>query len=113
MPSPIMLSHSWPNLAVSPWAFWMSDLRPAASNAFCRFGRSWLSQRGEVVASGRITPTSVPPLEPPSPALLLLLLSLLPHAASAPNASTPVATSAPRRAVLLVFISSTSVVREQ
>jgi hypothetical protein len=35
----------------------MLDLRPASVNALVRLGRSFASQRGEVVASGRITPT--------------------------------------------------------
>src|SRR3954453_18930686 len=63
------------------WAFWMSYLTPAALNADSSFGRSWLSQRGGEVVSGRMTPTlpeaSPPPLLPP----LLLLLSLPPQAA--------------------------------
>src|SRR5665647_488523 len=56
-PSLIMASQIVPNLALSPPAFWMSDLRPASVNALVRLGRSLASQRGEVVASGRITPT--------------------------------------------------------
>src|SRR5690349_4809659 len=79
-PSLIIESQMVPNLVVSPPAFWMSDPMPASSNAFLRLGRSLPSQRGEVVASGRITPTL--------PVVLLLplegLLLLLPHAA-APN----------------------------
>src|SRR3954452_10176019 len=92
-PSLIMLSQIWPNLALSPSAFWMSDFTPASENAFSRLGRSWDSQRGDVVVSGRITPTSALPLPPLEPPLLLLppSLSLPPQAASAPSASTPVA----------------------
>src|SRR5690349_23682022 len=77
-PSLIMLSQIVPNFDLSPPAFWMSDFRPAAVNAFSRLGRSLASQRGEVVASGRITPTvlafvppeAVPPADPPPPELL-------------------------------------------
>src|SRR3954464_13844689 len=75
-PSLIIESQMVPNLAVSPPAFWMSDPMPAASNAFFRLDGSLPSQRGEVVASGRITP-SVPValLElPPEDFSLLLLL---------------------------------------
>src|SRR5450631_2353008 len=53
----IMASQMVPNLALSPPAFWMLDLRPASVKALVRLGRSLASQRGEVVASGRITPT--------------------------------------------------------
>src|SRR5471032_1288363 len=67
-PSLIMESQIVPNLALSPPAFWMSDLRPASVNALVRLGRSLASQRGEVVASGRITPT----------VLTFVLLLLLP-----------------------------------
>ena len=68
-----MLSQSSPNLATSPPAFWMSDSMPASSNAFCRLGRSLASQRGEVVASGRITPTLPPELAAPAVAASPLL----------------------------------------
>src|SRR3954453_8315477 len=57
LPLLIMRSQIVPSLALSPPAFWMSDWMPAASKAFLRLGRSLASQRGEVVASGRITPT--------------------------------------------------------
>src|SRR5664279_3421437 len=75
-PSLIMASQMVPNLALSPPAFWMSDLRPASVNALVRLGRSLASQRGDVVASGRITPTDLalaPPLllEDPLPPLEL------------------------------------------
>src|SRR3954454_13222757 len=66
-PPLIMLSQIVPNLALSPPAFWMSDSIPASSKAFLRLGRSLDSQRGEVVASGRITPTLPVDLEPPPP----------------------------------------------
>src|SRR4051794_1907555 len=73
-PSLIIESQIVPNLAVSPPAFWMSDSMPASLKAFVRLGRSLPSHRGDVVASGRITPTL--------PLLLLPLppedLSLLP-----------------------------------
>src|SRR5919112_6505642 len=67
-PELIMLSQIVLNLDLSPFAFWMSDCRPALSNAALSSGRSLDSQRGEVEASGRITPTF--PLElllPPPP----------------------------------------------
>src|SRR5215475_12664312 len=76
-PSLIMLSQRVPNLALSPLAFWMSEVMPAASKALLSNGRSLDSQRGEVVASGRITPTLPVALVPPPPLGLLLL----PHAA--------------------------------
>ena len=81
-PSLIMESQIVPNLALSPPAFWMLDLRPASVNALVRLGRSLASQRGEVVASGRITPTV---LAVAPPLVLLadeLLLFELPQAAS-------------------------------
>src|SRR3954452_7106300 len=59
----IMLSQIVPNLDLSPLAFWMSDCSPALSKAAFSNGRSFDSQRGEVEASGRITPTL--PLEAP------------------------------------------------
>src|SRR3954466_1011895 len=93
----IMLSQMLANLDLSPWAFWMSESTPAALNAAVSAGRSLASHRGEVVASGRITPT-LPASEEPPPPPLLLLLSSPPQAASAPNASTPVATREATRA---------------
>src|ERR1019366_354339 len=60
-PSWIMLCASETNLVLSPSAFWMSGLMPAAVNALVRFGRSWSSQREEDWVSGRITPTCAPP----------------------------------------------------
>src|SRR6185437_9559387 len=86
-PSAIMLSQMVPNFALSPLAFWMSDWTPAASKAFLRDGRSLFSHRGEVCASGRITPTlptdavdpPPPPAEEPPPQ---------PDSASAPAAPT-------------------------
>ena len=59
----IMPSQIVPNLATSPSAFWMSDSMPASSKACCSDGRSLASHRGEVVESGRITPT-LPALSP-------------------------------------------------
>ncbi len=102
-PSLIMLSQIVPNFATSPPAFWMSDSIPASLNAFSRLGRSLASQRGEVVASGRMTPTL--PLLPPSvlPELLLELLSL-PHAATASSSTTPTPATAAWCARLLLSI---------
>jgi hypothetical protein len=82
-PELIMLSQIVPNFDLSPFAFWMSDCRPALSNAALSSGRSLDSQRGEVEASGRITPTF--PLElplPPPPEPLLEPLLSPPQAAS-------------------------------
>ena len=62
MPSQIV-----PNFDLSPFAFWMSDSMPAASNAALSSGRSLASHRGEVAASGRITPTLPAELSPPPP----------------------------------------------
>src|SRR6476660_10020336 len=85
-PSLIRAAQIVPNFALSPPAFWMSDFRPAAVNAFSRLGRSLASQRGEVVASGRITPTvlAFAPL-PEDP--LELLPDPLPF--EPPHAATP------------------------
>src|SRR5829696_442202 len=66
-PELIMLSQMVPNFDLSPLAFWMSDCRPAASNADFSSGRSLASQRGEVEASGRMTPTLPAPASPPPP----------------------------------------------
>src|SRR4029078_12986851 len=63
----------------------MSAETPAALNAASRLGRSLASQRGEVVVSGRITPTSVPPPPPP--------LAEVPESSSFPQAATERATS--------------------
>src|SRR6476469_10600539 len=63
----------------SPWAFWMSAVKPAASRPCCRYLRSKFSQRGDDAASGRITHerpaaadvpllVGVPPPEPEQPA---------------------------------------------
>jgi hypothetical protein len=75
---------------------------PAASKAFFRLGRSFDSHRGEVVASGRITPTfcadEPPPPPPPLPELSL------PHA-DAVRARAPTAASAAMRAPLVLTIS--------
>src|ERR1700733_3922194 len=52
----------------SPWAFWMSDLKPASVNAFSRAGRSPDSQRGDEAVSGRMMQARAsdePPLSPP------------------------------------------------
>src|SRR4051795_11585753 len=76
----------------SPPAFWMSYFTPAALNADSSFGRSWLSQRGDDVVSGRITPTF--PEACPPPLLLLALLELPeppPQAARARTAAALIA----------------------
>src|SRR3954452_19475074 len=107
-PSVTMLSQMVPNLSTSPLAFWMSYSTPAALKAASRLGRSLASQRGDVVVSGRITPI-LPADESPLlllPPLAPLPLSLLssPHAARAPNASTPAAASDATRAPLFLTI---------
>src|SRR5215212_8140163 len=66
-PELIMLSQIVPNFDLSLFAFWMSDSMLAASNAALSSGRSLASQRGEVAASGRITPTLPAELPPPPP----------------------------------------------
>ena len=112
-PSLIMLSQISPNFATSPPAFWMVDSTPASSKAVCRLGRSLASQRGEVVSSGRITPTlPSAAAELPSLASPLLLSSSPPQAARAPNAMTPTATRAAKRAPLFLTISQTSMARD-
>src|SRR5690348_11745378 len=64
----------------------MSDFRPAVSNAALSSGRSLASHRGDVVASGRITPTlplaEPPPLLPLEFGVVLPPLLLLPQPAS-------------------------------
>src|SRR4051812_2264907 len=79
-PSFIIESQIVPNLAGSPPAVWMSDSMPGSSDALVRLGRAVFSQRGDVVASGRITPTL--PVDPPSllSPVAVLLLSLPPQA---------------------------------
>src|SRR3954469_14582621 len=92
-PSLIIESQIVPNLAVSPPAFWMSDWMPASVKALVRLGRSLPSQRGDVVASGRITPTlplAAAVVFPPE-GLLLLLSLLLPQAAAAKRTIAPTA----------------------
>jgi len=42
-------------LLVSPCAFWMSAVKPAAVNAAVRAGRSPFSHRGDDAESGRMT----------------------------------------------------------
>src|SRR5665213_1039840 len=59
-PSWIMACAMLWNLALSPSAFWMSALMPAAANALTSAGRSAVSQRVEDWVSGRITPTEPP-----------------------------------------------------
>src|SRR5919199_1771463 len=76
-PSLIIESAMVANLFLSPRAFWMSALTPAAVNACCRYGLSNDSQRADDCVSGRITPTWAPPppaalLElPPAPPVLV------------------------------------------
>src|SRR5450759_277626 len=93
-PSLIMESQIVPNLSLSPPAFWMLDLRPASVNALVRLGRSLASQRGEVVASGRITPT----------VLAFVLLLLLPD--EPPLLELPQAASVSARAVAVTMGST-------
>src|SRR3954453_4233673 len=100
-PSLIIESQMVPNLAVSPPAFWMSDPTPASSKAFLRLGRSLPSQRGDVVASGRVTPTLPFLLLPLPPEDLLSLLSLLPQAAVARRT---IAATAAREATLVRLV---------
>src|SRR6478735_7700666 len=62
-------------LLTSPWAFWMSASKPAASRPSWRYFLSKFSQRGEDAASGRMTHARLAASEPPSvlpPSLLLL-----------------------------------------
>src|SRR3954451_14337279 len=99
-PSLIIESQMVPNLAVSPPAFWMTDPTPAASKAFLRLGRSLPSQRGEVVESGRITPT-LPVALLVLPPEDLSLLSLLPQAAVARRT---IAATAAREATLVRLV---------
>src|SRR5450759_4138146 len=94
-PSLIMESQIVPNLSLSPPAFWMLDLRPASVNALVRLGRSLASQRGEVVASGRITPTVL---------AFVLLLLLLPD--EPPLLELPQAASVSARAVAVTMGST-------
>src|SRR6478735_4642061 len=110
-PSLIMLSQISPNFATSPPALSMIDSTPASSNAAFRLGRSLASHRGEVVSSGRITPTLPSAFASPPASPSLPPSESLPHAARAPNASTPTATRDAKRAPLFLTISSTSMVR--
>src|SRR5665213_1085708 len=59
-PSWIMPCAMLWNLALSPSAFWMSALMPAAENALFRAGRLAVSHRVDDWVSGRITPTVAP-----------------------------------------------------
>src|SRR3954453_16125673 len=94
------------NLFLSPSAFWMSALTPAASNACWRYGLSNDSQRAEDCVSGRITPTWAPPpaaddeLPPAEPVLEVLLLEL-PQAARPRAPTAPMATSPTKRMRML------------
>src|SRR3954453_10060973 len=81
----------------SPPAFWMSKSTPAALNADSSCGRSALSQRGDDVVSGRMTPT-LPWLE----ALPLPLLPPLPPLSSLPQAARPTTRPAARTVVIRV-----------
>src|SRR3981189_83684 len=62
-PWAIMPSASVENFWTSPWAFWMSTLKPWSVSAFWSIGLSKPPQREEVAGSGRMTPTL--PLAPP------------------------------------------------
>src|SRR4029078_7429683 len=74
-PSPSMPSAIDWNFVLSPWAFWMSYLTPAALKAASRYGRSLASQRLDDAVSGRMTPTKAllapPDAEEPLPPELL------------------------------------------
>src|SRR3954468_549127 len=89
-PELIIPSQMVPNFDLSLFAFWMSAVMPALLNAASSSGRSPDSQRGDVVASGRMTPTlptfaaelepplGVDPLddlllEPPQPAIVSVI----------------------------------------
>src|SRR3954447_19983691 len=105
-PSWIIESAMVANLFLSPSAFWMSALTPAASNACWRYGLSNDSQRAEDCVSGRITPTWAPPpaaddeLPPAEPVLEVLLLEL-PQAARPRAPTAPMATSPTKRMRML------------
>src|SRR5690348_16668665 len=94
------------NLFLSPRAFWMSDLMPAASNACFRYGLSNDSHRCDDCVSGRITPTWAPPppaedeLPPAVPVLLPPPLEL-PQAARPRAPTAPMATSPTKRMRML------------
>src|SRR3954447_25166233 len=94
------------NFALSPLAFWMSDLIPAAVKASPRNLRSAVSHRAEDAVSGRITPIlafdaeSDPDDDDPLPELLPPLLSL-PHAATVSAAA--VNRAAPNARLLINF----------
>src|SRR4051794_20888086 len=78
----------------SPPAFWMSKSTPAALNADSSCGRSALSQRGDDVVSGRMTPTL--------PWLEALPLPLLPPLPPLPQAARPTTRPAARTVVIKV-----------
>src|SRR2546430_7153168 len=91
--TPLVISWSamvW-KAFLSPWAFWMSYLTPAALNASSRYLRSAVSQRADVLLSGRMTPmygALAPPELPP------LGVLDLPHAARLPSVRTPAVATA-------------------
>src|SRR5215217_5331371 len=92
---------------LSPSAFWIVDLTPAASNAFLRNGRSTVSQRTDDLESGSSTATLpegflllLPPPPPPE-----LLLSSSPHAATGTaKAATPAKSASLFHLNLTVFL---------
>src|SRR3954453_6365325 len=106
-PSWIIESAMVANLFLSPRAFWMSALTPAASNACCRYGLSNDSHRCDDCVSGRITPTCAPPpaadeeLPPALPGLEPLLLLGLPQAERPRAPTAPMATSPTKRMRML------------
>src|SRR6478672_1152966 len=69
---------------LSPWAFEMIALTPAAWKDFLSSGRSTFSQRVDDFVSGSRTPTVPPPLLELPLELLLELLLLLPQPAIKP-----------------------------
>src|SRR5439155_7512193 len=83
-----MLSAIVWNAFLSPWAFSMSYLTPAALNAAVRFGLSAVSQRCEDLVSGRITPTYGAFVLEVVDLLLLLQQAARPPSATAPTVAT-------------------------
>src|SRR3954453_12675075 len=92
---------------LSPSALVIVGSVPPSESAFCRSGRSTVSQRTDDFESGSSTATLglLPPPPPPPP--LLSLLSSPPHAATVPlKARTPAAASAQSLLCLDTSLSS-------
>jgi hypothetical protein len=85
-PLEIMPSAMVWNCVLSPCAFWMSAVTPAASNASLRYLASAVAQRAELLVSGRMTPTL--PVEE-LPLLPVSVPESSPQAAMLPVASRP------------------------